>query len=152
VAHRLGATFGILRFSLTELAARAATQAFEARHTAGTQAASEAMAARATFAAIAADELPYFAPVAAVPGFPKALARTIHELRLAGCGDAFGRGRPSGRPDAGRSKDRPLPDRAALSDLECLLAHVETERTRSGIDDRAALFNSASSAWRSGRV
>ena len=95
VAHRLGATFGILRFSLTELAARAATQTFEARHTAGTQAASEAMAARATFAAVAADELQYFAPVARMPGFPKALARTIHELRLAG---SVGRGRPLGRP------------------------------------------------------
>jgi ATP-dependent helicase/nuclease subunit B len=149
VAHRLGATFGILRFSLTELAARAATQAFEARHTAGTQAASEAMAARATFAAVAADELQYFAPVARMPGFPKALARTIHELRLAG---SVGTGRPLGRPILGRSKDRPLPDHRAVSDLECLLAHVETERTRSGIDDRAALFNSASNAWRSGRV
>ncbi|HEX7798154.1 MAG TPA: PD-(D/E)XK nuclease family protein [Vicinamibacterales bacterium] len=137
VAHRLGATFGILRFSLTELAARAATQAFEARHTAGTQAAGEAMAARATFAAIAAGELQYFAPVARMPGFPKALARTIHELRLAGWGDK-------------RSKDHP--NNAALGDLECLLAHVETERARSGIDDRAALFNSASDAWRSGRV
>src|SRR5262249_58303711 len=124
----------ILRFSLPEVAARGATQMFEARHTPGTQAASEAMAARATFAAIAAGELEYFAPVARMPGFPKALARTIHELRLAGWIGGLrggGRGRPSGRPEAGRSKDRPLPDRAAVSDLECLLAHVEAERNRS---------------------
>jgi hypothetical protein len=170
VAHRLGATFGILRFSLHELAARAATQAFEDRHTAGTQAASEAMAARATFAAIAADELQYFAPVARMPGFPKALARTIHELRLAGYGDDTGKGRPSAfarsasadrrslgggwseRSMTEGSKDRPVPSDGALGDLERLLAHVETERTRSGIDDRAALFNSAADAWRSGRV
>src|SRR5262245_51095360 len=129
VAHRLGATFGILRFSLTELAARAATQAFEARHTAGTQAAGEAMAARATFAAMAAGELKYFAPVARMPGFPKALSRTIHELRLAGLGNGVGRGRSLDRPDMGRPEGRPLPNRAALSDsndaalgdLECLL-------------------------------
>lgn len=144
VAQRLGATFGILRFSLTELAARAAAQAFETRRTAGTQAASEAMAARATFDAIAAGELAYFAPVAKMPGFPKALARTIHELRLAGYRtNVDGFGRPEGRP---------LPNHPAVSDLECLLAHVETERDRSGIDDRAALFSGASNAWRSGRV
>ena len=48
------------------------------------QAAGEAMAARAVFDAVAAGELEYFKPVAAMPGFPKALARTLHELRLAG--------------------------------------------------------------------
>src|SRR5262249_37924096 len=141
VAYRLGATFGILRFSLTELAARAATQVFEARHTPGTQAASEAMAARATVAAMGAGAVQYLAPVARMPGLPKALERTIHELRLAGCGDDVGsgddvgRGRPLGRPMTERFKDRPVANDAALNDLECLLAHVETERHRSGIDD-----------------
>src|ERR1700752_3185483 len=68
VAQRLGATFGILRFSLTELAARAAGQLFEGRRSAGTQASNEAMAARATFNATVAGELAYFAPVAKMPG------------------------------------------------------------------------------------
>jgi len=44
VAKALGATFGILRFSLTELAARAAAQFYDGRRTAGTEASSEAMA------------------------------------------------------------------------------------------------------------
>src|SRR5262249_51436431 len=51
VSRRLGATFGIHRFSLTELAARAAAQAFEGGRTPGTQAASQAMTGGATFAA-----------------------------------------------------------------------------------------------------
>ena len=144
-AHRRGATFGILRFSLTELAARAASQALELRRTAGTQAASEAMAARATFEATAAGELAYFAPVARMPGFPKALARTIHELRLAGCSRTTDSSRPGIRVANGASHP-------AVSDLECLLTHVEAELSRSGIDDRAALFDAAARAWRSGRV
>jgi ATP-dependent helicase/nuclease subunit B len=145
VAHRLGATFGILRFSLTELAARAAAQALEVRRTAGTQAASEAMAARATFEATAAGELAYFAPVAKMPGFPKALARTILELRLAG----RSRSNDDPRQTIGLEEHGSHP---AVSDLECLLARIEAELTRSGIDDRAALFDAASRAWRSGRV
>jgi CRISPR/Cas system-associated exonuclease Cas4 (RecB family) len=145
VAQRLGATFGILRFSLTELAARAAGQVLETRRIPGTQAVNEAMAARATFDATLAGELAYFAPVAKMPGFPKALARTIHELRLAGCAE---------KDDSTGSGIRLLNDRShpAVGDLECLLTHVETERARSGIDDRAALFDGASRAWRSGRV
>ena len=50
----------------------------------GSQAGAEAIAARAVFDAVAAGELAYFEPVARTPGFPKALARTLHELRLAG--------------------------------------------------------------------
>src|SRR6185436_11431725 len=56
VARRVGATFGILRFSLTELAARSSADA-SVRRAPGTQAANEAMAARATFDATAAGEL-----------------------------------------------------------------------------------------------
>ena len=142
VSRRLGATFGILRFSLTELAARAAAQAFDGLRTPGTQAASEAMAARATFDATAAGELAYFGPVATMPGFPKALARTIHEIRLAGGkNETVAEGGPSG------SDSHP-----AIADLDCLLTYVEAERDRSGIDDRAALLEQASRAWRSGRV
>src|SRR5439155_12044877 len=57
-----------------------------ARRVPGTQAGAEAIAARAAFDARAAGELAYFAPVAGMPGFPKALARTLYELRLAGVG------------------------------------------------------------------
>ena len=42
----------------------------------------EALAARIVHAAATANELPYFAPVAQTPGFARALAKTITELRL----------------------------------------------------------------------
>lgn len=42
----------------------------------------EAIAARIVHAAFAAKKLPYFAPVAQTPGFARALAKTITELRL----------------------------------------------------------------------
>ena len=78
-------TFGLHRFSLLELAARAAAVSVAAAgRVPGTSANAEAMAARATFDALEDGELEYFAPVAGTPGFPRALARTVHELRLAG--------------------------------------------------------------------
>ncbi len=65
-----GATFGITRVSLTELAARsAAVQLAGARRMPGTQAGAEAAAARAVFDAAAAGEMEYFEPVAADAGF-----------------------------------------------------------------------------------
>src|SRR5205085_11526912 len=54
VAARRGATFGLTRFSFTELAARAAASAGGQRRAPGTQAAAEAIAARAVFDASAA--------------------------------------------------------------------------------------------------
>ena len=67
LARRVGATFGLTRFSLTELAARAAVARLAARVPGGDP---EAVAARAVFDAQAAGELDYFAPVAAsISGF-----------------------------------------------------------------------------------
>src|SRR5437773_2660228 len=58
IARDAGATFGLTRFSLTELAARAAAAHPDGgRHVPGTQAGSEAIAARAVFDALAAKEL-----------------------------------------------------------------------------------------------
>ena len=42
----------------------------------------EAIATRIVHAASASKKLSYFSPVAQTPGFPRALARTIAELRL----------------------------------------------------------------------
>ena len=91
IARGQRATFGLARFSLLELAARAAVSRFAVTGragspamTPGTQAGMEAAAARAVFDATSAGDLAYFTPVASTPGFPKALARTLHELRLAG--------------------------------------------------------------------
>ena len=130
VARQSGSTFGITRFSLTELAARsAAAGQAGGRRVPGTQAGAEAIAARAVFDALAVDELAYFEPVARMPGFPKALARTLHELRLAGV--------PAGR---------------LSGDLAALLARVDAELMRAGIDDRAALFRLAADACMAGLV
>jgi CRISPR/Cas system-associated exonuclease Cas4 (RecB family) len=130
IARHTGATFGVARFGLTELAARsAAARLAGARRVPGTQAGTEAIAARAVFDAVTAGELAYFEPVASMPGFPKALARTVHELRLAGVS----------------------PDRLD-GDLATLTARVEDELHRAGVDDRAALFRLAADACRSGQV
>ena len=129
-ARRLGATFGLTRFSLTALAARAAAAgAADVQRVAGSQAASEAMAARAVFDALAAGELAYFKPVASMPGFPKALARTIDELRLAGVDPGL-----------------------LTGDLVVLLGRVESQLSHAAVDDRAALFRRAALACQSGSV
>ena len=83
------ATFGIQRLTLTQLAARTAIAALAAEGvTPSTWLGAEAVAARAVFDTIGADALRYFAPVAGRPGFPRALTRTLQELRLAGVADS----------------------------------------------------------------
>jgi ATP-dependent helicase/nuclease subunit B len=128
IAAARRATFGLTRFSLTQLAARMAVASSGARRAPATRAGTEAVAARAVFDAIAAGDLAYFTPVAKLPGFPAALARTIHELRLAD----VGAGRLSGRR-------ADVPSR----DIGALLARVEAEFERAAVDDRAALFRRA---------
>jgi CRISPR/Cas system-associated exonuclease Cas4 (RecB family) len=127
-----GATFGLSRFSLAELAARIARDVHRGHRMAGGSAGSEAIAVRATFDAMAADELEYFAPVASMPGFPRALARTVHELRLAGLTGA----------DLGSD--------AAVSDIGRLLARVESQLDQAAVEDRAGLFRTATDAARAG--
>jgi len=138
-ARRRGATFGLTRFSLTELAARAAAiRLAGARRVPGTQAGAEALAARAVFDAVTAGELEYFAPVASMPGFPKALARTLHELRLAGVEPV--------RLTSTNEFDH------ANADIGRLLSRVDEQLERAGIDDRAALFQLAAESCRAGGV
>src|SRR4051794_40646940 len=132
------ATFGLHRFSLTELAARAAAiQISAAGQVPGTSANAEAMAARATFDALHSGELAYFAPVAEMPGFPRALARTLHELRLATV--------------APTALARPPSSADALNDLARLLERVDAQLEAASIADRAALFETAAHAWPSAR-
>lgn len=81
---RGGATFGLYRFSLTQLAARLAAPLLARDRVAPTTALGvQAVAARALFDAETGGGLTYFAPVATMPGFPRALARTLEELALA---------------------------------------------------------------------
>jgi ATP-dependent helicase/nuclease subunit B len=83
VAGARRATFGIERLSLTQLAARTAMLALAARGLApSTWLGTEAVAARAVFDARQARSLRYLDPVADTPGFARAVARTLAELRL----------------------------------------------------------------------
>ena len=85
IAMEKGATFGLHRLSFTQLAARLAAAQLAANGHAPTSALGyEAVAARAAFEANKDEALDYFFPVSSTPGFPKALARTLQELRLAG--------------------------------------------------------------------
>src|SRR3989338_1528109 len=84
VAWTRGATFGMHRLSLTQLAARLAAPVLARdRLSPTTPLGVQAVAARAFFDAARAGALSYFAPVANAPGFPRALARTLEEVSLA---------------------------------------------------------------------
>src|SRR5437867_1050402 len=75
VAGARGATFGLHRFSLTQLAARLAAPALAASRLAPTTPLGvQAVAARVLFEADGDGSLAYFRDVAASPGFPRALA------------------------------------------------------------------------------
>src|SRR4029434_5146291 len=79
-----GATFGLHRLSFTQLAARHAVMELASRDRAPTTTLGhEAVATRAAFETQSDDALEYFSPVSQTPGFPRALARTLLELRLA---------------------------------------------------------------------
>ena len=127
VAVSVPATFGVQRFSLIQLAARTALAALAAEGTtSSTRLGAEAVAARTVFDGTREGTLGYFAPVAATPGFPRALARTLQELRLAGVGAR-----------------RLSPFAPAGPDLAWLLEHFEAGFARAGSVDRAALFRTA---------
>jgi len=130
IAVDKGATFGLHRLSFTQLAARLAAAALAVQGQAPASGLGhEAVAARAAFEAAHDEALEYFAPVSNTPGFPKALARTLLELRLAGVASApLGALRRSGR------------------DLAELLDRVDTLMIEAGTSDRASLFATATKA------
>jgi CRISPR/Cas system-associated exonuclease Cas4 (RecB family) len=125
-----GATFGLHRLSFTQLAARLAVMELASRDCAPTTALGhEAVATRAAFEARSAEALEYFSPVSQTPGFPKALARTLLDLRLAAvAGEALARLPRSG------------------SDLAALLDRVDILLDEAGASDRASLFETATKA------
>jgi len=85
LAFRIGAAAGVHRLTVLQLAADLARPAMADRQLAPLSGLGvEALAARVIHAAREAGELSYFRPVAALPGFARALARTLGELRLAG--------------------------------------------------------------------
>jgi hypothetical protein len=133
IAITTGATLGINRFSVTQLAARLAAPVLAASGRApATYLGSEAVAARAAFEAQRHGALEYFDPVAQRPGFPLALARTLQELRLANV-ESAGLGRlPLGGPD-----------------LAVLLDRFEEQFAAASATDRASLFTAATTALES---
>ncbi len=127
VARTRRATFGVERLSVTQLAARTAMLTLaQGGRTVSTALGAEAVAARAAFEAQRAGALRYFAPVAGFPGFPRALVRTLQELRLASVSGA-------------RLTHLPL----AGPDLADLLDRFEACFDRSSTADRTALFETA---------
>src|SRR5262245_60909752 len=130
IAAQKGAAIGLHRFSLPQLAARLAAPVLAAEERApATYLGTEAVAARATFDALNDGALTYFAPVARTPGFPRALARTVQELRLA----AVNPGALEALPLGGR-------------DLAALLEGFDAQFTAARAIDRAALFEAATRA------
>jgi CRISPR/Cas system-associated exonuclease Cas4 (RecB family) len=130
VARARGGAAGIHRFSFAQLAAHLAAPVLAARGIApATRIGSEAVSARAAFEARRDDELTYFGPVAATPGFPRALARTLRELALA-------------RVPAGALAALPL----GGPDLAQLLERFEQQFDAAQATDRAALFEAACEA------
>jgi hypothetical protein len=127
VARERGGLFGVTRMGVAELATRLALPALARQGLSPTGGFGvEAMAARAAFEATASGQLSYFAPVGHLPGFPRALARTLGELRLAGI-----------TPDELRAAGE------AGTDLAHLLARLGDEARLAGAVDRAQLLATA---------
>jgi len=127
IAAGAAATFGIQRLSLTQLAAKTAILTLASDGlTSTTWLGTEAVAARVAFDATRDGSLSYFSAVSRTPGFPRALARTLQELRLAGV----------------RTRQlTPLP--LAGPDLADLLERIDTSFAAASTADRAELFRAA---------
>jgi len=134
LAVKTGATIGIHRFSLAQLAVRlAAPSLARDGYSLSTYLGSEAVAARAAFEAEQDGVLSYFEPVAKTPGFARALARTLQELRLAQVSPDALAALPLGGPD-----------------LSSLLRRFEQYFDSAAARDRATLFKVATSVVRAG--
>ncbi|HUI39057.1 MAG TPA: PD-(D/E)XK nuclease family protein, partial [Candidatus Nitrosotalea sp.] len=74
---------GVHALTITQLAAQLAAQSMSRQSLAPiSRLGMEALAARIVHTAHSANQLPYFSPVALTPGFARALAKTLAELRL----------------------------------------------------------------------
>jgi len=130
VAIEKGGLFGVTRVGFQELITRLAMPALAREGLSPTGGLSaEAVAARAAFEAAEEDALDYFTPVALLPGFPRALSRTLTELRLAGI-----------------SGDELVHVDQAGEDLAQLLKRVRDQAAKAGTVDRARLLEIAAEA------
>ena len=134
LAAEKGATFGISRSSVAELVVTIAIRALSRDGlTPSAPLSDEAVAARITDDLMTDQALKYFAPVAEMPGFPRALSRTLGELRMAAL-------------DPSRLKGH-----AANDDLSALLQRAIDERQRAGAVDYATMLAAATAELRSNR-
>ena len=130
VAMARGGLFGVSRASFHELVLRLALPGLARQGVSPTGGlGAEAVVTRATFEAATEGTLQYFGPVAGLPGFPRAAARTLGELQLAGIDGAA----LSALDQAGR-------------DLSDLLARVTRETARAGTVTRADVLAAAADA------
>ena len=136
ISLRHGATFGLHRLSLVQLAARCAAPELARRGQAPiTGLGLEALTARVTFEARDAGALPYFGPVSRFPGFTPALAATLGELRRAAV-----------------EPERVSRVGGAAIEVAELLRRFEAQLQSAGVADRAALFDLAADAAASGEA
>jgi CRISPR/Cas system-associated exonuclease Cas4 (RecB family) len=125
-----GATFGLHRLSLVQLAVRLAAAEMARLGVAPANALGvEAVAARVSFETLRDEALRYFAPVARFPGFAAALAATLTELRRGGVS-----------PGALAKLDGPARDVAELA------RRFEAQLEQGKVADRAALLGIATRA------
>ncbi|UCE03649.1 MAG: exodeoxyribonuclease V subunit gamma [Candidatus Latescibacterota bacterium] len=114
-------TFGLHRFGFLQLVSHCGAGELATVGLApATSLGMEAVAARAAFEALDRGEIPRFARVCRFPGFPRALASTLHDLRMAGV------------------------DANALADeFVALLRHYADGLERGAIADHAAMLRAA---------
>ena len=135
VAATRGATFGLHRFTLTQLASRIAAATLAARGaTPATALAADALATRALSELSRDGGLRHLAAVADSPGLPRALAETLGELREAGVA-----------PERLQALDG-----AAAADLEGLGTRYAALLEEGGLADRAALLATATARLAAG--
>ncbi len=126
-ALEAGSRFGLTRMTLERLAVNLAAPILARSGRVPTTSLSlEALTARAVHLLVSEGALSYFAPVAKRPGFPRAVARTLTELRMNSVDIAAVRELPRGGADI-----------AALA--EC----VDRELVSAGLADRAVIFEAA---------
>ena len=134
IAATRGATFGLHRFTLGQLASRIATATLAtAGVTPAGALATDALATRALFELTRDGTLGYLAPIADSPGLPRALADTLGELREAGVDPSRLAALGAAGPDLGHLADRyaALLQDGGLADRAALLA-TATARLRAG--------------------
>src|SRR5437868_3126166 len=121
------ARFGLIKLTLDRLATRLAAATLAGRGLAPASDLSlSAILTRCVHSLLAQEKISYFAPICTRPGFPRAAAATIEELRM-NCV----------RADDLRALERGGPDLAVLYEL------FAGELERQGLADRAARFEAA---------